>query len=97
MRSGTWMVTLATAGLLTAGAAVPANAAESTAPTAAPAAERAVAGGQGGTPDMGRMHELMMKGMDMASMAEIMQDAPGLAQMCEKMMSDTAPDRTASI
>ena len=99
MRSRTWMVTLATAGLLTAGAAVPANAAEGPAPAAAsaPAAERAVAGGQGGMPDMGRMHEQMMKGMDMASMAEMMQDAPGLAKMCEKMMTDTAPARTASI
>ncbi|MCO4254464.1 hypothetical protein [Pseudarthrobacter cellobiosi] len=100
MRSRTWMVTLATAGLLAAGAAAPAYAAEGTAPAAssAPAAERAAASGRDGAPDMGRMHEQMMKGMrDMASMEEMMQRIPGLAKMCEKMMTDSASEGTSQI
>lgn len=100
MRSRTWMVTLATAGLLAAGAAAPVYAAEGTAPAAssAPSAERAAASGQDGTPDMGRMHEQMMKGMqNTASMEEMMQRVPGLAKMCEKMMTATAADGTPSI
>ena len=100
MRSRTWMVTLATAGFLAASATAPAYAAEGAALAAGPAptVERAAPSGQDGTPEMGRMHEQMMKGMSgMTSMEEMMQHAPGLAQMCEKMMTDNAPKGTSSI
>ncbi|WP_346926399.1 hypothetical protein [uncultured Arthrobacter sp.] len=100
MRSRTWMVTLATAGFLAASAAAPAYAAEGSALAAssARAEERTATSGPDGMPDMGRMHEQMMKGMsDGTSMEDMMQRNPGLAKMCEKMMSDTAPTGTSSV
>lgn len=100
MRSRAWMVTLATASFLAISAGAPAYAAERAVPAAssAPAVERAAASGPDGTADMGRMHEQMMKGMsDGTSMEEMMQHAPGLAKMCEKMMTDNSPEGTSSI
>ena len=97
MRSRTWIVAVAVAGLLSAGAAAPAYAAvESASPatSSAPSAEQHGKIGQDGMPEPGRMHKQMMKGMpDMASMdQDMMQSMPGMAKMHEQMMTSHPAD-----
>lgn len=99
MRSRTKIVTALAAGLLAAGAVVPAYAAiEDGGPaTSSASAEWVITNGQDGTPDMGRMHEQMMKGMsDAASMEDMMQTVPGMAKMHEQMMTGHPADKTPS-
>ena len=97
MRSRTKIVAALAAGLLTVGAAAPAYAAvEDGGPaTSSASTERGATNGQEGTPNMGRMHEQMMKGMsDTASMEDMMQSVPGMAKMHEQMMADHPADKT---
>ena len=100
MRSRTKIVSVLAAGLLTVGAAAPAYAAVEgggPATSSVSSAERLATNGQDGTPDMGRMHEQMMKGMsDTASMEDMMQTVPGMAKMHEQMMADHPADKTPS-
>ena len=100
MRSRTKIVTVLAAGLLTAGAAAPAYAAVEgggPATSSASSAERLATNGQDGTPDMGRMHEQMMKGMSgTVSMEDMMQTVPGMAKMHEQMMADHPAGETPS-
>ena len=99
MRSRTKIVSVLAAGLLTVGAAAPAYAAvEGGGPaTSSASAEWAATNGQDGTPDMGRMHEQMMKGMsDTATMEDMMQTVPGMAKMHEQMMADHPADENPS-
>jgi len=100
MRSRTRIVTVLAAGLLTAGAAAPAYAAvEGGGPTGSSASseEHRATTGQDRSPDMGRMHEQMMKGRtDTASMDELMQTIPGMSKMREQMMADHSADKTPS-
>ena len=94
MRSRTWIVAVAVAGLLSAGAAAPAYAAvESASPatSSAPSAEQHGKIGQDGMPEPGRMHKQMMKGMpDMASMGrmhkQMMKGMRDMASMDQDMM-----------
>lgn len=91
MRSRTWIVAVAVAGLLAAGASAPAYAeGASSAPRSTPSAEQHGMNVQDKMSGMSRMHEQMMKGMpNMASMnQEMMQTVPGMAKMCEQMMTD---------
>ena len=99
MRSRTKIVTVLAVGLLTLGAAAPAYAAvkDRGPATSSASAERGATNGQDGTPNMGRMHEQMMKGMsDTASMEDMMQSVPGMAKMHEQMMADHPADKMPS-
>ena len=98
MRSRTKIFAVLAAGLLAVGAAAPAYAAVEgggDSATSSASTERVATNGQDGTPNMGRMHEQMMKGMsDTTSMEEMMQRTPGMAKMHEQMMADHPADKT---
>lgn len=91
MRSHKLLSTLAVIGFSAGGIAAPAHAAVRDAVGwvgVAPSFGVHATGGQGGTPDMGQMHEQMMqKFPDMANMSQAMMSGePGMVRMHEAMM-----------
>lgn len=95
MRVRTWASAVAATGLLAAGAALPALAAAGNTlagnSPSSPAEQHGMNSGNT-MPDMGRMHEQMMRQMpEMSQMHEdMMKRAPGMARMQEQMMSNHA-------
>lgn len=101
MRTRTWISAVAATGLLAAGVAVPAIAADGhPAPgsSSSSPAEQHRMDGQDDMHNMAGMHEQMMQQMpEMASIHEdMMQRAPGMARMHEQMMGGHPRDGISS-